>query len=83
MFIVLQYSAIVQTQNIQSIISVLNFPQDMFRLQTPGGGGFGTPEDEDENSEQRVKRRRTDPVSSHHYLQRGSVHAYQLAQESA
>ena len=52
--------------------------QDVFRLLTPGGGGFGTP-----SNEARHQGRRHDPVASHRYEERGSVHAYRLAQESA
>ncbi len=47
---------------------------------TPGGGGYGTPKPGDEPPN---KRRRTDPVASHHYHEKGSVYAYKLAQESA
>ena len=55
---------------------------------TPGGGGYGVPEHtngdagEDEPG-QPNKRRKTDPVASQHYHERGSVHAYRMAQESA
>ena len=51
-------------------------------MNTPGGGGFG-PVDEKEVDESPTKRRKTDPVSSHHYVEKGSVYAYRLAQESA
>ena len=58
--------------------------QDLFSLNTPGGGGFGKPDKEDlESGSSPAKRRRTDPVSSHHYVEKGSVYAYRMAQESA
>ena len=56
--------------------------QDLFSLNTPGGGGFGVA-DENVDEGSQAKRRRTDPVSSHHYVEKGSVYAYRLAQESA
>ncbi len=57
----------------------------MFRLLTPGGGGFGPPEDGKETGDERPphKRRKTDAVASQHYFEKGSVYAYKLAQESA
>ena len=53
--------------------------QDCFRLLTPGGGGYGVME----SKQPPRKRRRTDPIASHYYQEKGSVHAYKLAQESA
>ena len=53
---------------------------------TPGGGGYGPVLDpsKDGSREPAHKRaRRTDPIASHHYQQKGSVYAYTLAQESA
>ena len=57
--------------------------QDMFQLLSPGGGGFGTPENDVEQEPPSKRTRRTDPVASHHYIEKGSVYAYKLAQESA
>jgi len=54
---------------------------DVFQLLTPGGGGYGKPTED--AGEHGVKRRRTDAVASQKYQERGSVHAYKLAQESA
>lgn len=58
---------------------------DCVRVCTPGGGGYGTLlsdnsfyEDSDEIPS---KRRRVDKVASHLCEERGSVHAYRLAQE--
>ena len=56
---------------------------EVFQLLTPGGGGFGVPPTHDDGDPSDYKRRRTDPVSSQQYFERGSVHAYRLAQESA
>lgn len=45
-------------------------------METPGGGGYGTPDgDYEDTSEERQKFVK--------FLQRGSVHEYQLAQEGA
>ena len=60
--------------------------QDVFCLMTPGGGGYGSvldDDDDDVNDGHPSKRRRTAPVASQHYHERGSVYAYRLAQESA
>ena len=46
----------------------------MFRLLTPGGGGYGTPDLEATKQDERHK--------SPEFLARGSVHEYQMAQES-
>ena len=53
--------------------------QDVFQLLTPGGGGFGTLlEDEDTEGPTPAKTRRT--VQS--FVEKGSVHAYRMNQES-
>ena len=73
------------------IFCILYFPfKDVFRLMTPGGGGYGEPKptnglanESGKSDGHPSKRRRTDPVASQHYHERGSVHAYRLAQESA
>ncbi|XP_064641075.1 5-oxoprolinase-like [Lineus longissimus] len=57
---------------------------DQFQLFTPGGGGFGCQDDNSiDDHDGGSKKRRTDPISSQMYLQKGSVYAYKLAQESA
>lgn len=55
--------------------------QDVFRLESPGGGGYGY-EDDDENNVPH-KRRRCRDDSGKQVIERGSVYAYRLAQESA
>ena len=55
----------------------------MYRLESPGGGGFGAPEEGNVESDIPHKRRRTDPAASQKYVEKGSVHAYKMAQESA
>ena len=59
--------------------------QYIYRLESPGGGGYGPRENDEEEEENTSphKRRRTDPVASHKYVEKGSVHAYRMAQESA
>ncbi|CAH1778849.1 unnamed protein product [Owenia fusiformis] len=54
---------------------------DCFRLLTPGGGGYGPPGNEGASPPE--KRRRTDPHATHMYQERGSVHAFKLAQEQS
>jgi len=50
---------------------------DMFRLQTPGGGGYGLPKEKGENgSEIETKKRKV-------FLERGSVFEYNQSQLSA
>lgn len=56
---------------------ILNFFyfQDMFILETPGGGGYGTPSDSPIRFENKHLRRI--------FLERGSVLEYTKSQESA
>ncbi|XP_077982211.1 5-oxoprolinase-like isoform X2 [Glandiceps talaboti] len=58
---------------------------DVFQLQSPGGGGYGVPKDDNDvdPSEPASKRRRCDAVGSQIYHEKGSVHAFKLAQEQA
>lgn len=51
-------------------------PQDVFRLQTPGGGGFGSPGDGGDPEEA------TEPPASRSFAERGSVFEYRRAQEA-
>ena len=62
--------------------------QDIFRLLSPGGGGFGHPEASDTKEDPRdtsipPKRRRIIHESSLQFTERGSIHEYKMAQESA
>ena len=51
--------------------------QDVFRLITPGGGGYGEASAGDANgADQKAK-------TSKQFIERGSVAAYRMAQESA
>ena len=60
--------------------------QDVFRLESPGGGGYGvcdgTSNDDDENHAPH-KRRRCRVDHGQQVIEHGSVHAYRMAQESA
>ena len=49
--------------------------QDVFHLETPGGGGFGPVGDRNESEPVSKKRR--------HHKMTGSVYEYNLVQESA
>ncbi|XP_043192342.1 5-oxoprolinase-like [Amphibalanus amphitrite] len=51
---------------------------DTFRLLTPGGGGFGSPDDPKEAGEEQEPAQERLQT----FLERGSLHDYQLAQES-
>jgi len=58
-------------------------PGDTFCLLSPGGGGYGSLAESDDQSDlPESKRRRTNPQPGQ-YIERGSVHAYKVAQESA
>ena len=53
---------------------------------TPGGGGYGQvldPSTDGSSEPPRKRLRKSDPVATHHYQQKGSVYAYTLARESA
>ena len=57
------------------------FPQDVFFLQTPGGGGFGHEENSVE-PDRKKKRMDKDTGSVSTIVGRGSVYDYQRTQES-
>ncbi|KAK7115257.1 5-oxoprolinase-like [Littorina saxatilis] len=62
--------------------SINTSPGDVFRLETPGGGGFGGPDSAAANGgEKRGVKRKAPPLQT--YVQRGSLYQYQLGQESA
>jgi len=65
-----------RTLNLGGKCSVPVQPGDMFRLQTPGGGGYGEQEDENGVIEMAAKKRKV-------IMERGSVHEYNQAQLSA
>ena len=50
---------------------------------TPGGGGYGSPDDNDDDSGQIKGRNPVNHQPSTEFQPRGSVHAYKMAQESA
>ncbi|XP_033626321.1 5-oxoprolinase-like isoform X1 [Asterias rubens] len=57
---------------------------DTLQLCTPGGGGFGTPPEKNCGTDYDVlpsKRRRHNQVASQLYTEKGSVHAFRMAQE--
>jgi len=63
--------------------SVTVQPGDMFRLQTPGGGGYGIPEKSTGDDASATKRRRmheTDIKNAH--INRGSLYEYTSQQEA-
>jgi len=64
-----------RTLNLGGKCSVPVQPGDMFRLQTPGGGGYGPVQDEN-GVEMAAKKRKV-------IMERGSVHEYNQAQLSA
>ncbi|XP_030631062.1 5-oxoprolinase [Chanos chanos] len=53
-------------------------PGDMFCLYTPGGGGYGKQEEEEDGRERPYKRRRLNEA----FAERGSVFEFRRAQES-
>uniref|UniRef100_A0A182LW39 5-oxoprolinase n=1 Tax=Anopheles culicifacies TaxID=139723 RepID=A0A182LW39_9DIPT len=67
-------------------------PGDVFSMKTPGGGGYGVPEDEEAPgplySTQRQQRQEAAAAaivsvgSSKAFMERGSVYEYRMAQES-
>ena len=63
------------------------FPsQDIFRICSPGGGGYGPPSANDDITDDLdgynpAKKRRIDKSASQHYHEKGSVYAYRLQQE--
>lgn len=52
--------------------------QDMFRLETPGGGGYGSPDTATPNDMNTTEP----PLKKQRYIERGSVHEYTRAQEA-
>lgn len=50
--------------------------QDVFRLQTPGGGGFGSPGEGGDPEEA------AEPPAPRSFTERGSVFEYRRAQEA-
>ncbi|XP_060073815.1 5-oxoprolinase-like [Ylistrum balloti] len=79
----LMYYADGRIVNLGSKTSVDCQAGDVFLLQTPGGGGYGTQESADsiDEDEGRRKRRKVDVPSS--VVGRGSVYEYKRTQESA
>ena len=59
-----------------NVIIIFWYPKDLFAMRTPGGGGYGKPGDEEISGDGLTKRNFTFP-------ERGSVHDYRQAQESA
>lgn len=51
--------------------------QDVFQLHTPGGGGYGSPDSQNENPI--LGTEKASPAS---FIERGSVYEYRQAQES-
>lgn len=56
--------------------SLLAPPQDVFCLQTPGGGGFGLPGDAGEAEDG------AEPAAPRSFAERGSLFEYRRAQEA-
>ncbi|KAJ7338275.1 hypothetical protein JRQ81_011031 [Phrynocephalus forsythii] len=67
-----------RTINLGAKTSVTVHPGDTFRLQTPGGGGFGPAE-----AAQPPPKGRADPAAGGPFAERGSLYDYRLAQEMA
>ncbi|XP_077209596.1 5-oxoprolinase isoform X2 [Paroedura picta] len=67
-----------RTINLGGKTSVAVFPGDTFRLQTPGGGGFGAP-----TQPAAAKEGQEMPPRGRAFAERGSVCDYRLAQETA
>ncbi|XP_040444105.1 5-oxoprolinase isoform X2 [Falco naumanni] len=65
-----------RTINLGAKTSVPVEPGDVFRLQTPGGGGFGSPGDGGEPEET------ARPLAPQSFAERGSVFEYRRAQEA-
>ena len=59
-----------------TIIIIFYYPKDLFAMRTPGGGGYGKQGDAEIFGEGLTKRNFT-------FSERGSVHEYRQAQESA
>ena len=55
--------------------------QDIFHLETPGGGSFGRADDTATSDQQQGIKRKSDPLPT--FIQRGSLYQYKLGQESA
>ena len=60
------------------VIFISLFTQDVFRLETPGGGGYGSPTSNDEDYSPQKKRKLDAQMR-----QSGSVFSYKQLQESA
>ncbi|KAM6033035.1 5-oxoprolinase [Chlamydotis macqueenii] len=65
-----------RTINLGAKASVPVEPGDVFHLETPGGGGFGSPEDDAEPREGAV------PPAPRGFAERGSLFEYRQAQEA-
>ncbi|NXX64009.1 OPLA oxoprolinase, partial [Scopus umbretta] len=65
-----------RTINLGAKTSVPVEPGDVFRLQTPGGGGFGCPGDGADPEEA------TEPPAPRSFAERGSLFEYRRAQEA-
>ncbi|XP_044860743.1 5-oxoprolinase [Mauremys mutica] len=66
-----------RTINLGGKTSLPVLPGDVFRLQTPGGGGFGLAADPRDSLE------RHQPPDARSFPERGSLYDYRLAQETA
>ncbi|XP_042319482.1 5-oxoprolinase [Sceloporus undulatus] len=67
-----------RTINLGGKTSVPVYPGDVFRLQTPGGGGFGPP-----SAAQHPLQAPSSPPAGRCFIERGSLFDYRLAQEMA
>ncbi|XP_053104101.1 5-oxoprolinase isoform X2 [Hemicordylus capensis] len=65
--------------NLGGKTSVKVAPGDIFRLQTPGGGGFGL----SSGPAQPLRGQGPPPPGDRPFVERGSVHDYRLSQEAA
>lgn len=61
--------------NAKELHLTLLFPQDVFKLLTPGGGGYGLKEKEESKQEL--------PAPTTKFVERGSVYEFRSLQESA
>ncbi|XP_029442000.1 5-oxoprolinase [Rhinatrema bivittatum] len=68
-----------QTINLGGKTSVSIHPGDVFCLQTPGGGGFGTSDGSDARPHEQSGEKRE---SEKCFAERGSVYEYRMAQET-